>query len=226
MTRVLQPELLDELPPSDPRAVHSRRDLRRINAVMGNGRALARFVEQYVCQPHIGSPISIVEIGAGEGYIAAQVARALSARGVRGNLLLVDRIPQKIAPVENWALEVVEADVFAWLDKSEPTDVIIANLFLHHFSDERLRELLGKCARLCDCFAAAEPRRSGVAEWFARRLKLIGCNEVTLHDAAISVRAGFNDDDLSRLWPLGQNWNLVENRAGMFTHFLGATRRP
>ena len=41
MNRIVQPELLDELPPDDPRAMRSRRDLRRINAWMRNHAIMA-----------------------------------------------------------------------------------------------------------------------------------------------------------------------------------------
>lgn len=224
MTRVLQPELLDELPSSDPRAIHSRRDLRRINALMGNARVITRFVTDFAERTSLKSPGSIAEIGAGEGYIGAHVARALSQRGVRGNLLLIDRIPQQAEAVDGWNVKYVQDDVLQWLQGSVEIDVIFANLFLHHFDDERLRELLRLCADRCVGFAAAEPRRSRFAEWFARRVKLVGCNDVTLHDAEISVRAGFNDSDLSRLWPQHAKWNMVERPSGLFTHFFGATR--
>ena len=36
MNRIVAPEWLDELPPSDRRAIWSRRDLRRVNFWMGN----------------------------------------------------------------------------------------------------------------------------------------------------------------------------------------------
>jgi hypothetical protein len=224
MTRVLQPELLDELSSSDPRAIHSRRDLRRINALMGNARVITRFVTALVQRSPLESPISIAEIGAGEGYIGAHVARALSQRGIRGNLLLIDRIPHHADTVEDWNVKYVQDDVLQWLRNSVEMNVIIANLFLHHLDDDRLRELLRLCADRCHCFAAAEPRRSRFAEWFAGRVKLVGCNDVTLHDAEISVRAGFNDSDLSRLWPQDSKWNIVERGSGLFTHFFGATR--
>ncbi len=42
MTRRLHPELLDELPPEDPRALRSRRDLQRLNVWMGNVGAMVR----------------------------------------------------------------------------------------------------------------------------------------------------------------------------------------
>jgi hypothetical protein len=41
MERVVQPELLDELPARDPRAARSRRDLRRLNMLMGHHRIMA-----------------------------------------------------------------------------------------------------------------------------------------------------------------------------------------
>ena len=42
MKRLVQPELLDSLPPDDPRARGSRRDLRRVNWWMGHHVILAR----------------------------------------------------------------------------------------------------------------------------------------------------------------------------------------
>src|SRR5439155_26650515 len=116
----------------------------------------------------------------------------------------------------------IKSDVFAWLDDAPRVDVIIANLFLHHFVDAQLAQLLGSCAALCNAFAACEPRRSKFSAWFSRRVKLIGCNDVTRHDAEISVGAGFNDTELSALWPRSEHWHLTEKRVRAFTHFFGA----
>ncbi|OYU98743.1 MAG: hypothetical protein CFE26_27060, partial [Verrucomicrobiales bacterium VVV1] len=57
--RQLVPELLDALPAADPAAVHSRRDLRRINALMGNTRWFRRTL------PHLTTPADrALELGA------------------------------------------------------------------------------------------------------------------------------------------------------------------
>jgi hypothetical protein len=224
MTRLVQPELLDTLPPTDPRALQSRRDLRRVNALMGNAGAIISFVTRYLAIRGIQAPITIAEIGAGEGLIAVHLAHALAREGHSGKLLLVDQQPSVPPAVGSWEAHMIKGDVFAWLDDAPRLDVIIANLFLHHFDDAPLGNLLSRCAELCDCFAAAEPRRSALAAWFSRRVKLIGCNDVTRHDAEISVRAGFNDSDLSALWPRAEHWLLTEKRVGAFTHFFGATR--
>ena len=42
----------------------------------------------------------------------------------------------------------------------EPIDLVTANLFLHHFPPDRLRELLAHAAGAAPLFAACEPRRA------------------------------------------------------------------
>ena len=215
MTRVLQPELLDELPASDPRAQHSRRDLRRINSVMGNARMISRFVKHFARNK---DRLRIAEIGAGDGNVSLRVVRSLKG----GELILVDKNPNCEVQLSDWNISVERADVFDWLNRAERADVIVANLFLHHFERDALRELLARSSECCDCFVAAEPLRSRFAEWFAHCVRLIGCNEVTRHDAVISVRAGFRDRELSSLWPPTVNWKIGEGRKGLFTHFFSA----
>lgn len=225
MNRVLQPELLDELPADDPRAIHSRRDLRRINALMANAALIRNFLRSGTSR----SNLTIAELGAGDGNIAITVATGLI--NFTGELFLIDQQPCvspssiEIAKRSGWSVHVIQGDVFDWFQNAQRVDVIIANLFLHHFEHARLREMFRLCASHTDCFVAAEPRRSALALWFARRIGLIGCNEVTRHDADISVRAGFANNELSELWPQGK-WQLTERKAGLFTHFFAGVREP
>jgi hypothetical protein len=117
---------------------------------------------------------------------------------------------------------VARHDVFDWLERVPArSDAIVANLFLHHFEDEPLARLLSLAARKAPLFVACEPRRSAFALAGARLLGAIGCNDVTRHDAAVSVRAGFRGDELSRLWPAGE-WALREEKRGGFSHLFSA----
>jgi hypothetical protein len=102
---------------------------------------------------------------------------------------------------------------------------MIANLFLHHFTEGQLAGLLRGAARGTRTFIAVEPRRSSCSHCFSRLLWFIGCNRVTRHDAPISVRAGFTGQELSQLWPAGQVWSLEERPAGWFSHLFIAQRR-
>jgi hypothetical protein len=74
-------------------------------------------------------------------------------------------------------------------------------------------------------FIAIEPRRARWPQFCGRLLWLIGCNPVTRHDAAVSIRAGFSDTELSALWPAGGDWQLTERHAGPFSHLFIAQPR-
>ena len=123
-----------------------------------------------------------------------------------------------------WRAESVVVDVFDW-SPAQADKVIIANLFLHHFDDARLAGLLQKISRNAKLFVAVEPHRFAWPSLVGQLLWLIGCNDVTRHDAVISIRAGFAGKAISALWPDITNFQLTEHRAGLFSHVFIARRR-
>ena len=225
--RRLEGEWLDELPADDPRARRSRADLRRLNALMGNARIVA---SELAPGTNEGSlvPGTICELGAGDGAFALRVVQLLGVRDV--DVTLVDR--QRIVSRQTLgafaaaraSVAVAQDDVFAWLERPGPAlDVVMANLFLHHFEDGPLGRMLSLIARRARMFVACETRRSAFAMAGARMLGAIGCNDVTRHDAVVSIRAGFRDGELSALWPAGP-WQLREEPRGLFSHLFIARR--
>jgi len=126
----------------------------------------------------------------------------------------------------NWRVNSIKADIFDWLsDSSTKTDVVLANLVLHHFTDAQLILLFAEAAEKTDAFIAVEPRRSHWPLFCSHLLALIGCNAITCHDAPISVRAGFTGRELSALWPRSGAWELTERPAGLFSHLFVARRK-
>ena len=229
MKRDVQPELLDQLPAGDHHAVHSRRDLQKINAWMGHAGTMGRMLAAALPgRP----PQSIVELGSGDGTMLLKLAKRFAPRWKPSRVVLVDRqhavSPETTAAFASlsWPVEFAQMDVFEWLERSRPasTEVTIATLFLHHFVEHDLRRLLQCVAAQTRLFMACEPRRSTPALGGTRLLRLIGCNQVTRHDARVSVRAGFTGHELSALWPGDPRWRLVERQAGPFTHCFFAER--
>ena len=226
-TRSVRPEILDELSPDDPRAIQSRRDLRKINTLMGHPAFIARTLRTGPM------PRVLVELGAGDGAVLLNVAQRLGRPPFRVRAILIDRRPSlpdatKAAfDREGWDVESCGSDIFDWL--SHPTadraDAMLANLFLHHFSDSDLAALLSSASRRTAHFIACEPLRSRTALAGVSLMPLIGCNAVTRHDAAISVRAGFRGRELSALWPDDGRWQLTERRRGLFSQSFVARCR-
>ncbi len=232
MGRVIQPELLDHLPPLDKRAVGSRADLRRLNIIMGHAGMFWRASRRQLAEFSVRSrPLRVIDLGAGDGTLLLRLARRWAALGVRAEATLLDR--QNLVAAETrwafadlrWSVESVAKDVLDWLKQPFPSvDIVFANLFLHHFAEGDLAALLQRVALRTNLFVACEPRRSPLGLTVARWLRLFGCNEVTRHDAVISVRAGFAGRELSALWPADNKWQLSERRAGMFSHCFIARR--
>ena len=220
--RVLVPEMLDALPPEASEARASRRDLRRINAIMLQTRIMAALLRTHVPAP----PRTLVDLGSGDGHGALRLARALSGAWPEVTLTLLDArpaVPDAVrAGIEatGWRVEVAAADVFDWLGRAPPHDVAVANLFVHHFEGAALARLLRAVAARAGVFVATEPRRGRIALLASRAVGAIGANAVTCHDAPASVRAGFAGAELSALWP---GWVLAEGPRAPFTHVFAAS---
>jgi hypothetical protein len=196
---------------------------------MGNVRKVVQALKH---APLRQTPGRLVELGAGDGTFLLQVARRLHARWPKVEAVTVDRLPLLSPETQQgfaslgWTVQAIQADVFDWL-RSDPvgkTEVLLSNLLLHHFASEPLRLLLEHAAQRAVLFLACEPERSRLALLGARLLWLIGCHDVTRHDAVISVRAGFGGRELSSLWPEGGDWQLNERAAGLFSHLFQAGR--
>ena len=228
MERLLQPELLDELPPDDPRAIASREDLRRVNWFMGNVRHLARALgSRKLRQP------SVLELGAGDGTLLLKVARKIAPRwNTPIQLTLLDQ-QNLLSPASKaefralgWEASALQTRLQDWIESTDPRQygAIVCNLFAHHFTDADLSRLFHAISKRTSLFVACEPWRNRFAPSACSLLWMLGCNEVTRHDAKISVEAGFTGSELTTLWQraASRKFECSEDRAGLFSHlFLG-----
>jgi len=235
MARVVTDEALDFLPAADPSARRSRRDLRRIHRAMGTRSILLRALREVSGSRRERRPWRVLELGAGDGTLMLGVARALRTSWPCVELSLLDRLSLvDEATVDayarvGWTVTEVNADVLAWADDPGASrahwDVIVANLFLHHFEPVQLQGLLRAIAARADRFVACEPRRGRLAWAGSHLIGAIGAGAVTRADSVRSVHAGFRADELTRLWPpAGGGWDVREYAAGLFSHCLLAQR--
>lgn len=229
LDRVVEPELLDVLPPQDRRALRSRLDLRRLNKCMNHPCTMAHALSKNligVKAPHI------VELGAGDGDFLLSVASRLGKQLPAAEATLVDRLDAFAPGVLKgfsdlgWRVHAEIAEVSDWLRQSpNAADAIIANLFLHQFRPEALTEMLRLAAQSTKVFIALEPRRSWLPRLCGHFLWTIGCSSVTCHDGRISIRAGFLGHELSAIWPDKKQWELDERPVGLFSHLFIARRK-
>ena len=141
MQRVVEPEIIDQLPPDHPDVIRSRRDLKMINFLMGNERWIARYLRDFPAARARG----VIEIGAGEGTLLKRLAARYPGIPLTG-CDLAPR-PADLPAGIRWE----QRDVFDSLADCSAR-VLAANLFLHHFTDEelpRFRPLLQQFEVIC-----------------------------------------------------------------------------
>ncbi len=207
MNRACEPELLDSLPHDHPDAVHNRRDLRLINGFMRNRAWFERTL------PALLRPGErVLEIGAGTG----EMGIALNRRGIPVDGLDLWPRPAAWPAGRGWH----QADLRDFGGYSA-YPVVIGNLILHQFKGPELAHLGSVLRRTARVVAASEPERRRMSQTLMAAIgPLLGANHVTLHDARVSITAGFLGTELPEA--LGMDTGAWEVSCSSTT--LGASR--
>ncbi len=196
--RVVVPEILDHLAADDPEAMRSRRDLRRINFLMGNERWILETLQRLPEAPKK----HILEIGAGDGMLCGKIAQAFPQAAVEAYDLAPR--PETLDREITWH----RGDLF----KAPPPNqagVLVANLFLHHFEGEALATL-GQWLEKSEVLVFNEPDRCQMPHLLGT-LMHPWINRVTQHDMHVSIRAGFAAGEMTRLLGLNKpHWQIRE----------------
>lgn len=214
MQRDVQPELLDSLPHDDPAAVRSRAELRMINGLMGNHRWIARQLRR-VRQPEW----RVMELGAGDGLLAQRLID--NGLCTVPTMTAVDLAP----PPQNWPASArwLQGDLFS-LPRLPDAEIVVANLFLHHFQAAQLAELGKRFPDTCRVLIFSEPARRSLHLWQGHALALLTqLSHVTNHDMLISIRAGFLHDELPHSLGL-QGWRCEVSHSPLGAYRMVATR--
>jgi len=212
MRRIVLPELLDYLPESDPFAVQSRKDLRGINFLMGNERWVRSCVRSLM-ERHSGE-CKVFELGAGSGALISSMSKWLidfESAEFHG----VDLVDKN----ESVAEEVVwhSGNLFEMEDElAGSAEIIISNLFLHHFEFEAMGAIFEKFSK-AKFWVINEPLRTKQTLFMSHLMNPM-VNSVTEYDMDLSIRAGFQLGELSRFFEKSK-WDVKER-----VDFRGALR--
>ena len=215
MKRIVEPEILDSLPHTHPDALESRGDIRFLNSLMGS----FAWVRQQLSR-HADPGERIAELGAGDAGLIRYIAgRHPALANQWTGLDLAPPPPDGLPAGARW----VQGDFFAQQEAGrvlQQSQVIVANLILHHFQDDQLVALSRqfKSARV---LIISEPARHTIHHWKGRLVDaILGFNYVTMYDMGCSIRAGFRTGELPGLLGLDPTaWDIWESHS-----FFGACR--
>lgn len=210
MERIVRSEILDQLDPDDPAALHSRRDLRLFNQLMGSNRWMRRTLERIVkCDD------SVLELGAGVGDLGIYLNknRCLSCSAYTG----LDLWPRPSQWPDHY--EWRQTDLTKFSGYADYT-ILCGSLILHQFENAILKKLFQSILPHLRALIFFETARRPLHLIQLPLSNLLGINDVSRHDARVSIESGFRNQELPELLCMDSDeWKIKTDMT-----FLGAYR--
>ncbi|UAK26554.1 methyltransferase domain-containing protein [Sphingomonas nostoxanthinifaciens] len=192
----------DDLPAETFAAVIA--DLAQVNTVTMARPPTLAFVARALRDVPLDAPITILDVGFGDGDMLRALARKF--RGRTGLRLLGCDINPRSAPAarartpDDLPIDYVTGDAFA-IDPATPIDLVISSLVTHHMADDEIvRFLRWMEARAIRGWFVNDLHRNLIAQQGFRLLAWVArWHPIVRHDGALSVARSFTRADWQRL---------------------------
>jgi SAM-dependent methyltransferase len=187
-TRVIEPELMDDESPEE--ATAAMRSIERINTLLGGNRVTRLLIEESAPKGRF----SVLDVGAGGG----QSAKVIAALRPDAQVTSLDYRVHQVAAADPPRLA---ADAFRLPFAPRSFDLVFCSLFLHHFEDEQIVQLLSGFAQVARrAVLVNDLERHRLAYHFLPATRwLFGWHRLAIYDGPISVRAAFRVSELEAL---------------------------
>jgi 2-polyprenyl-3-methyl-5-hydroxy-6-metoxy-1,4-benzoquinol methylase len=219
-TRFDADEWLDQGAGTSEAIEQSLADLHRINRWLGGLHSFTSLLYPRLRNDHT-SLLSVLDLGAGGCTIPIALAEWARVKRLPLQVIALDRRYPHLQwaqhNIQHWPeISLVQADAISPPFAAGTVDIVMSSLFLHHFTERQLTELLPRWAQLARrSLVMSDLVRHPLPYWFMKAASpIFARSPITRHDAAVSIRRAYRPGEL----------HAIARQAGLhhakiFTHF-------
>jgi 2-polyprenyl-3-methyl-5-hydroxy-6-metoxy-1,4-benzoquinol methylase len=176
--------------------------LEQVNTLTLGARPTLHWLEQFAQKPR-SRPLRIIDVGCGSGDMLRRIERWAKRRGVAVELTGIDLNPITIQVARDWTpegakIEWIAGDAFAY---TEPVDLVISALVMHHLSEPAIVGLLAwmEETALCGWYINDLVREPTPYKIFSVAAAILRWHKMVRHDGPVSFRRSFREEDWQRM---------------------------
>jgi hypothetical protein len=204
--RTDQTEIMDDFNLQGDEMQELLTDLKRVNKMLGGNAITLNGIDQLLEGRLTNNTITILDIGCGDGEMLRQCAQWMKKKGRNVHLIGLDanahilkEAVNRSEEIKNTTFKVV--NVFAEKEILPEFDIALCTLFLHHFKESQIEDLLNRLTRKAKMGVVINDlHRSFWALWLFRLYGLLFLkSRIARHDGLVSVARGFKRRELKRI---------------------------
>ena len=204
--RSQQLEIMDDLDFQGEEMKNLLGDLKYVNKWLGGNKVTLDGIEKLLRGNSKKEPITILDIGCGDGQLLRNCAKYAENNNLKLKCIGLDFNKNILEYAENQSkdfpnIKFQKVDVFLEEELIPNCDIAVCTLFLHHFSNEKIEELLKILLKKSNNgLVINDLQRSRIAfNLFKIVSNLFLKTDTAKHDGLVSIARGFKKDELEHI---------------------------
>jgi len=203
--RAKKVELMDDFTMTGELLANTLDQLAKINQWLGGNSITLSGLKQIVKNEPKNKPITIVDLGCGNGDMLRKVADYGKKEGYYFELIGIDANEYTVNYAKKLSqnydeISYLQQDVFSDEFEGLTYDIVLSTLFLHHFTEDKIVDLLALLLKRANLVIIVNDlHRHPIAYYLFKLLCLVIQNPMVKEDGLISILRGFKRVDLERI---------------------------
>lgn len=221
-------EIMDDLQCAGEVVHQTLRELDVINRLLGGNAVTVQGLHRLLKLVPAPESLHVADLGCGSGEMLRLLSTRLTKKYPGARFTGIDANPHIVAYAQQHVagesdIHIAQADILSATFRQQSFDVILATLFLHHFSSEQLVEIFSNLHRQARVgIVVNDLHRHPLAYYSIKFLtRLFSRSTMVQYDAPLSVARGFSRAELEAIlkaagitvyslrWRWAFRWSLV-----------------